>query len=112
MPETTLDITIYAALLDSMKDAVIFVDTEHIIRYMNAVAMRQFQGAALLGRSVFACHVPAANEKILQVLSRLQAGAEEELTADNGKLRIFMRAVRDTQGTVIGYYERYEHAWE
>lgn len=33
---------------------------------------------------------------------------EERLTTDNEKHRIYMRAVRDADGQVLGYYERYE----
>jgi hypothetical protein len=33
---------------------------------------------------------------------------EEWLITDNEKHRIYMRAVRGTDGQVLGYYERYE----
>ncbi len=38
----------------------------------------------------------------------MRAGEDERLITDNEKQRIFMRAVRDPNGTLLGYYERYE----
>ena len=43
-----------------------------------------------------------------EVLAALQAGEEERLVTDNEKDRIYMRAVRDPGGGLLGYYERYE----
>ena len=45
---------------------------------------------------------------MLEVLAALQAGEEERLILDDERKRIYMRAVRDEAGEVIGYYERYE----
>jgi hypothetical protein len=39
----------------------------------------------------------------------MHAGEEERLITDNKKHRIYMRAVRDQDGRVLGYYERYEY---
>ncbi len=38
----------------------------------------------------------------------MRTGLEERLITDNEKHRIYMRAVRDENGQVLGYYERYE----
>jgi hypothetical protein len=35
-------------------------------------------------------------------------GLEERLIGDDDQYRIYMRAVRDPEGEVLGYYERYE----
>jgi len=35
-------------------------------------------------------------------------GLEERLITDNEEHRIYMRMVRDADGKVLGYYERYE----
>ena len=47
---------------------------------------------------------------IVEILAAMQAGEvkEEQLIADHEKHRIYMRAVRDEEGRVLGYYERYE----
>lgn len=97
------------ALLDSLKDPVLFADTSHTIRYMNRAAITHYEeGQALLGRSVLDCHNRASRRQIIEILAAMQAGEDERLITDNEKHRIFMRVVRDETGEVLGYYERYE----
>jgi hypothetical protein len=45
---------------------------------------------------------------MIEILAAMQGGEEERLITDNEKHRIYMRAVRDTAGRLLGYYERYE----
>ena len=97
------------SLLDSFQNPVVFVDTGHVIRYMNRPAIHHYKdGAALLGRSVFDCHNEESCRMILEVFTAMQAGETERLITDNEKHRIYMRAVRDSEGRLLGYYERYE----
>lgn len=103
------DASLMAVLLDSLKDPLVFVDTDHIIRYMNKAAIADFEeGAALIGRSVLDCHNKNSRRQIIEILALMRAGEEERLITDNEKQRIFMRAVRDADGRLLGYYERYE----
>jgi len=45
-----------AAVLDSLKDPLLFADTEHVIRYMNKAAIAYYsEGESLLGRSLLDC---------------------------------------------------------
>ena len=104
-----IDQVVMAAILDSMRDPVMFVDMDHIIRYMNKAAIAHFDdGEALLGRSLMACHNEQSQQMIRQTVPMLQAGADERLISTGKENRIYMRAVRNTGGEVIGYYERYE----
>ena len=103
------DPPLMAALLDSMKDPVVFVDTSHVVRYVNKAAIGHYdEGEGLLGRSVLDCHNQASQRQIIEITAAMEAGEEERLITDNDKHRIFMRAVRDPDGKLIGYYERYE----
>ena len=105
----TFDASLMAALLDSMKDPVLFADTDHIIRYMNKAAVTHYEeGEALLGRSLLECHNQQSQQQIIEILGAMRAGEEERLVTDDQEHRIFMRAVRDERGQVLGYYERYE----
>jgi DUF438 domain-containing protein len=100
---------LYSAFLDSLKQPFVFVDTEHIIRYMNKPAVERYRGRpAAVGRSIFDCHNENSNRIILEVFERLKQGLDEELITDNEHHRVYMRAVRDHAGDLIGYYERYE----
>jgi len=96
-------------LLDSFKNPVMFVDTRHVIRYMNRTAVTHYkEGASLLGQSIFGCHNEKSCQVIHEVFAALQAGETERLITDDEKHRIYMRAVRDAEGRLLGYYERYE----
>ncbi len=104
-----IDAGIMAALLDSLKDPVLFADRGHTILYMNRAAVSHYkEGESLVGRSLFDCHNEKSRETIIEVLAAMEAGEEERLITDNDKHRIFMRAVRDKEGRLLGYYERYE----
>jgi PAS domain-containing protein len=98
-----------AAILDSLKDPVLFADTEHVIRYMNQAAVAHYEeGESLLGSSLLDCHNEQSQQQMIEILAAMQAGEEERLITDNEKHRIYMRVVRDADGQVLGYYERYE----
>jgi len=98
------------SILDSLKNPLLFADTGHVTRYMNkAAAKHHKEGYDLLGRSLFDCHNEKSRIIMVDTLAAFEAGTEEERRiTDNEKHRIYMRAVRDGNGTVIGYYERYE----
>jgi PAS domain-containing protein len=103
------DAAFLAAVLDSLKDPVLVADNGHEIVYMNRAAVEHFDaGSALLGTSILDCHNERSCRIIVEILAAMHEGLEERLITDNDKHRIYMRAVRDRGGRVIGYYERYE----
>lgn len=100
---------LYGLLLDSLKDPFVFVDTEHVIRYMNSAAVEKFKdGEALIGRSVFGCHNESSCDEIKRIFEQMKSGLTEKIITDDEKHRIYMRAVRGRDGELMGYYERYE----
>jgi len=107
-----IDDTLMAAILDSLKAPVLFADTEHITRYMNKAAIAFYTGGeSLMGRSLLECHDEESQQKMNEILETMQTrGEEEQLIADKEDHRTYMRAVRDSKGQVLGYYERYEWA--
>jgi PAS domain-containing protein len=103
------DATLMAAILDSLKDPILFADTEHVTRYMNKAAVAYYdEGESLIGRSLFDCHNEQSQQMMVEILAAMHEGEDERLITDNEKHRIFMRVVRDAEGRVLGYYERYE----
>lgn len=97
------------ALMDSLKNPFMFADTDHVIRYMNRAAIEHYTGGAdLVGTSLLDCHNEASCVMIHEVFAAMQTGEVERMITDNDKHRIYMRAVRDADGVLIGYYERYE----
>ena len=103
------DTQLMAAILDSLKDPVLFCDTNHMMRYMNKAAAAHYdEGRSLIGRSVMECHNERSREMIVETYAMFESGADERLISDTDKNRIYMRAVRNPEGKLVGYYERYE----
>ena len=98
-----------AAILDSLKDPLLVADTEHVVRYMNKAAIAHYsEGASVLGTSLLDCHNAQSQAMMIEILAAMHQGETERLITDNEEHRIFMRVVRDPEGRVLGYYERYE----
>jgi DUF438 domain-containing protein len=98
--------TLLAAILDSLTEPIIFADTEHMTRFMNKAAIAYYSGGAdLIGRSMLDCHNPESQRKIIDILATFKAGENECLYKENEKKRSYMRAVRDSEGHLLGYYE-------
>jgi PAS domain-containing protein len=104
-----IDVALMAAILDSLKDPILFADTGHVTRYMNKAAIAHYEeGETLIGRSLLDCHNERSQQMMIEILAAMHDGLEEQLITDNEEERIFMRVVRDAGGSVLGYYERYE----
>ena len=97
-----------AALLDSLYDPVLVADPRHVIIYMNRAAIAHYKGGeSLLGKSLLDCHNAESQKTMQEVLAALEAGEEERLYTDSETKRVYMRAVRGQDGSLLGYYERY-----
>ena len=97
------------AILDSLKNPVLFCDLDHIVRYMNKAAIEHYrEGDKLIGQSVLACHNEKSQQQMRRIVEEMRAGLQEQLITDNEKYRIYMRAVRNPDGELLGYYERYD----
>ena len=101
------------ALLDAYAYEIVFVDRDHIVQYMNKTAKERYEGRVFIGRSLFNCHNEGSKAKIEEFLRRADAGEDEMFETLNGKTgeREFFVPVRDTDGKVIGYFERHEMPW-
>ena len=107
---------IYKSVLEADRAAVVICDLEHIIIYMNPTAIRRYDrwgGAALLGKSLLACHNEKSREMIEKVVDWFRADASHNLvyTSHNEKENkdVYMVALRNDAGTLIGYYEKHEY---
>lgn len=103
------------AIFDSFDRPLVFVDTEHIVRYNNRAAIAVYCAkrgwATLEGRSIFACHSPASQARMLELFDRLVAGEDEiGLNVNSRNEQVTLVAVRDGEGALLGYYERFTPA--
>jgi len=97
------------AILDSLPDPILVADTDHVTRYMNRAAIDFYTGGAdLISRSLLDCHNDQSQREMVEILAAMHAGEQERLITLTDEKRVYMRAVRDPDGKVLGYYERYE----
>ncbi len=106
--------TICKAIVDGLPYPVVFVDTEHVVRYMNRAASYHYcteRGQPdLVGKSLFDCHFnPASREYIQRVVDGFKRDAKEVyLKVSDRNLRVYITPVRSDDGELLGYYERFE----
>lgn len=105
----------FKSILDEDKNPIVICNTDHIIIYMNPAACERYSkrgGAALLGKDLLDCHNSQSNEKIHKVLewfklsqlnNRIYIYYNEKENED-----VYMIALRNEQGHLIGYYEKHE----
>ena len=100
-------------ILDAYAYEIVFVDRDHIVRYMNKTAKQRYGDRVIIGNSLFNCHNENSKGKIIEFLKRADAGEEEMFELYNGKTgeREFFVPVRNAEGKVIGYFERHEMPW-
>jgi len=100
-------------LLDAMPHKIMYVDKDHIVRYMNREAEYQYYIVRgyrdLIGKSLLDCHNEKSRQMIIAAVERLKNhGNEEFIGISSRNERIYIAPVRDETGELIGYFERYE----
>ena len=101
------------AILDSHPYAIVYVDSDFIIRYMNRYARYHYcveRGYGdLIDKSLFDCRAPHSREKIVDAFHAMQKDGKERFIGINARnLRIYMQPVRDLAGKICGFFERFE----
>lgn len=105
--------SIEAYILDSLPYPVVFVDKDHIIRYLNNEAKHRYYTlrgySDLIGKSLFDCHSGKSEEMIKAAVEKLKNHANDKyIGVSSRNERIYINAVRNEKGELIGYFERYE----
>lgn len=105
----------FKSVIDQDRAAVVICNLQHEIIYMNPAAINNYEkrgGAALIGKSLLACHNEESVEKIKQVIDWFQADENHNImyTYYNEKQNkdVYMVALRE-EGRLIGYYEKHEY---
>ena len=106
----------FKSVLEQDRCAVVLCDLGHTIIYMNPAAgdrYAKYGGMTLLGKSLLDCHSPKANVMIKKVVAWFGESREHNLiyTFRNEKENkdVYMVALRDADGKLIGYYEKHEY---
>ena len=106
----------FKSIVDQDQCPVVLCDLSHTVLYMNPAAVKRYEkrgGMALVGQSLLDCHGSRSNKLIERVVSWFAENREHNLiyTSRNEKENkdVYMVALRDDDGTLIGYYEKHEY---
>lgn len=105
----------FKSIIDNDKNAVVICDQNHRIIYMNPAAVKRYEkrgGASLIGENLLNCHNPRSINLIEKTLMWFRENKENNIvyTSYNEKENkdVYMVALRDESGKLIGYYEKHE----
>ena len=92
---------------------MVICNLRHEMIYLNPAARNNYaKHGELVGKSIFDCHNPESNEKIRAVVEWFAKSPENNFvfTFHNDKTNkdVYMVALRDENGALIGYYEKHE----
>lgn len=106
----------FKSIVDQDRCAIVICNPEHEIVYMNPTAVLRYAkhgGAALVGKSLLNCHNERSNQMIRKVIDWFNESKEHNImyTFYNEKENkdVYMVALRDEEGGLIGYYEKHEY---
>lgn len=108
--------TYFRSIIEQDKRSVVICNLEHEIIYMNPAAIAKYQkngGDKLIGTSLLNCHNDRSCELIKKVIAWFEESTEHNIiyifhnTKENRD--VYMVALRDENGTLIGYYEKHEY---
>ena len=106
----------FKSIIDEDRCAVVICNLSHEILYMNPAAVARYEkrgGQALIGQSLLDCHNTQSAEMIKKVVlwfgecadhNRIYTFYNEKENKD-----VYMVALREADGTLIGYYEKHEY---
>ena len=108
--------TYFWSVLQQDRAAVVICNLQHEIIYMNPAAVQRYAkrgGERLVGSSLLDCHPPQANQRIEQVLAWFAASTQHNIVYtyrnEQENKDVYMVALRDEAGQLIGYYEKHEY---
>ncbi|MBO7352346.1 MAG: hypothetical protein J6U12_05475 [Candidatus Methanomethylophilaceae archaeon] len=105
----------FKSIIDQDDAPVVVCDTMHIVVYMNPAAIEHYSergGAGIIGLHIFDCHSGKSNEIIRKVVDWFAASKDHNKVHtfynSTENKDVYMVALRNDQGELIGYYEKHE----
>ena len=106
----------FQSIIEQDRCPVVICNLEHEIIYMNPSAVKKYArkgGAKLVGRSLLDCHNEKSGDLIRKVIAWFGESRDHNIiyTFHNKKENrdVYMVALRDESGDLIGYYEKHEY---
>ena len=104
--------TFFKSVIDADKAPVVICDLEHTVVYTNPSAVARYK-TDITGKSIKSCHNSDSNEKIDRVVDWFKKSKENNTVyishKDKDNRDVYMVALRDENGELIGYYEKHEY---
>ncbi len=111
-----LEKKLFRSVMEQDRSPVVLCDLNHTVIFMNSTAAKRYEaegGYGLIGKSLMGCHNSKSKEIIEKVVSWFAESEENNMiyTFRNDKENkdVYMVALRDEEGTLIGYYEKHEY---
>ncbi|MBR3751024.1 MAG: PAS domain-containing protein [Clostridia bacterium] len=102
---------LFKSILQQDRAPIVVCDMSSTVVYMNPAALAKYR-VDLTGKSIRSCHPSAANEKIDAVLEWFGRSKDNNIVYtfrnDRENKDVYMVALRDDDGELIGYYEKHE----
>ena len=103
---------LFKSILENDIAPIVVCDMESVVVYMNPSAIKRYH-RDLTGSNLRNCHPKEANDKIDKVLEWFRSSKDNNIVytyrnEDENK-DVYMVALRDDDGTLIGYYEKHEY---
>lgn len=106
----------FKAVLDADRAPIVLCKWGHEIVYMNPAAIKRYEkrgGEKLIGKSLLDCHNEESKKKISNVLDWFMLSKDNNIVYifrnEKENKDVYMVALRDDEGALIGYYEKHEY---
>ena len=104
------------SVLEQDRSPIVLCDLNHTIVYMNPTAAKRYEkqgGWELVGKSLKACHNEKSNAMIDKIIDWFKDSKSNNMICTFKNMTenkdVYMVALRDESGNVIGYYEKHEY---
>lgn len=103
---------LFKSIMDQDKAPIVVCNMNSLIVYMNPSAVARYH-ADLTGKSLKDCHNAKSNEMIEKVLAWFKESKDNNIIYtfrnETENKDVYMVALRDDDGNLIGYYEKHEY---
>ena len=103
---------LFKSVIDQDTAPVVICDINHTVVYMNPASVRHYR-ISIIGKNIKSCHNAESNEKIDRVVAWFKESKENNVVYISHKEKdnrdVYMVALRDENGELIGYYEKHEY---
>lgn len=102
----------FKSIIDQDKAPIVVCGLDSKILYMNPASVKRYHGD-LTGQNLKNCHNAESNAKIDRVLEWFAKSENNNVIyisrSDKENRDVYMVALRDESGVLIGYYEKHEY---